>query len=123
MDGVHLTTVQVIPGAVGGACGAHVDVAVLSNCDGYVGICSIATGPADRAEIVLAVSETLHVFGFARPCCVFFGQTLCAVTSAVLSSDSEGKQLSAGQFELYHRLVGLKRCEISEVSGGCDGVN
>lgn len=118
MDGVHLTTVQVIPGTVGGACGAHVDVAILSNCEGYVGICSIATGPADRAKIVLAVSETLHVFGFAGTCFEFFRQTHCAVTLAVLSSDSEGKQLSTGQFELYHCLVGLKRSEISKVSHG-----
>lgn len=118
MDGVHLTTVQVIPGAVGGACGAHVDMAILSNCEGYVGICSIATGPADRAKIVLAVGETLHVFRYAGACFEFFRQTHCAVTLAVMSSDSEGKQLSTGQFDFYHCLVGLKRCEISEVSRG-----
>lgn len=118
MDGVHLPTVQVIPGAVGGACGAHVDVAVLSNREGDVGICSIAAGPADRAKIVLAVSEALQVLGSAGTCFEFFRQTHFAVTSAVLSSDGESKQLSTGQFELYHCLVALKRCEISEVSRG-----
>lgn len=100
MDGVHVTAVQVVPGAVCGACGAHVDVAILSYCKGYVGLCSFATGPADRTKIVLAVSEGLHVLRYAGTCFEFFRQTHRTVTSAVLSSDSEGKQLSTGQFEL-----------------------
>lgn len=108
MDGVHLTAVQVIPGAVGGAGGAHVDVAVLSDRKCYVGICSVAAGPADRAKVVLAAGKTLHVLGDAGTRFQLFREADCALTSIVLSSDGEGEQLSTGQIQLHHRLVGLK---------------
>lgn len=65
MNGVLLATVQVVPGAVGGVCGAHVSVAVLSHCDGHVGLRPIALGPADRAEIVLTMCKTLHMLRHA----------------------------------------------------------
>lgn len=65
VNGVLFATVQVIKGAGGGVCGAHVGVAVQSNCDCHVGFCPIALGPADRAKTVLTVCEALYMLRHA----------------------------------------------------------
>lgn len=64
MDSVELATVQVVPRAAGGVCGAHVDVAILSHSKGQVGVRPMAAGPADRAPIVLTLCNALHVLRY-----------------------------------------------------------
>lgn len=61
MNSVHLTTVQVIPCAAGGVCGAHVDMVILSLCNDQVGLCPVAVAPAGRAQIVLTVCKALYI--------------------------------------------------------------
>lgn len=61
VNGVMVTTVQVIPGAVGGVCGTRMGVAVLSHCYSHVGFCPITLGPADHTQVVLTVCKALYI--------------------------------------------------------------
>lgn len=60
VDCVVVPTLQVVPGARGGVCGADVRVPV-SHCEGDVVLSSIGRSPADGALVVLALNVALHV--------------------------------------------------------------
>ena len=63
---VVLAAVQVVKGAGAVVGEANVGVAVVRDGHGRVGVGAVAEGPADRAEVVLALHEGLNVVGRAR---------------------------------------------------------
>lgn len=61
LNGIMLSTVQIIPGARVVFCDAFMCLAVQSHCNCDVRLCPISWGPADRAQAVLTMCIALYM--------------------------------------------------------------
>lgn len=62
-NSVHLSTVQVVPGAGGGVGETPVGVAVKPSCNGNICFGAVTGPPADRAHVELTLHRGCHVAG------------------------------------------------------------